>query len=132
LNNWAAVISGEPSILTQPLQLSTIANAFSRDQYASGFLDDTWRKMQLKSTLSANRRRSKDAPPIVGLSTALTRMAVSTALGMTLAMHHPDFFGDLFFLFPDFVGGALLRSRVQATHARKEPLQASPRPFSCR
>src|SRR5437588_4975245 len=78
----------------------------------------------------AKRRRSKDAPPAVGLSIALTRMPVSsTPLGMTLATHHPDLFGDLFFLFPDFLWSTPLRLRVEGAHARKEPLQSTPRPL---
>jgi hypothetical protein len=34
-------------------------------------------------------------------------------LGMALVTHHPDLFGDLFFLFPDFLWCALLHLRVQ-------------------
>jgi hypothetical protein len=33
---------------------------------------------------------------------------------MALATHHPDFFGDLFFLFPDFLWRALLHLRIRA------------------
>jgi hypothetical protein len=66
----------------------------------------------------------------VGFSIALTRMPVSsTALGMTLATHHPDLFGDLFFLFPDFLWSTPLRLRVEGPHARKEPLQPTPCPL---
>jgi hypothetical protein len=70
---------------------------------------------------------------LVGLSIALTRMPVSsTPLGMTPATHHPDLFGDLFFLFPDFLWSTPLHLRVEAPHARKEPLQSNPRPLFVR
>src|SRR5262249_15890475 len=75
----------------------------------------------------ARRRSSKDAPPDIGLSRALIRtLESSTPLGMTLATHHPDLFGDFLFFFPDFLWSALLRFRIEGAHAGKEPFQARP------
>jgi len=50
----------------------------------------------------------------------------STALSMALATHHPDLFGDLFFLFPDLLWRAVLHLRVQAAQPYKKPLQPGP------
>jgi hypothetical protein len=78
-------------------------------------------QLQRQDDCSVSRKTAKHVSgamilipvPAVGLSIALTRTPVSsTALAMGLATHHPDLFGDFFFLFPDFLWSALLHLRV--------------------